>query len=76
VKPKIKSAFLVENQGPAGAGNVIGAGVAFENGEQAAVWREMRREQVDEDKGHEPDCESDCNASGHEDPIPKLEIIL
>jgi hypothetical protein len=57
-------------------GNVIGAEVAFENGEQAAVRGKMRREEVDKDKGKQSDCESDCEASGQKDAIPKFGIIV
>ena len=36
----------------------------------------MRREQVDNDKGKESGCESDCKASGHKDAIPKSGILV
>jgi len=49
----------------AGTGNVISTEITLENGEQATVRGHMRREQVDEDKGKQPDRESNYKASGH-----------
>ena len=50
-----KPAPLVETKWPSGPGNVISAGVAFENGDQATIRGEVRREQVYQDKGKQPD---------------------
>jgi hypothetical protein len=51
----VKPASLVETQWPSGAGNVIGARVTFEKGKQAAIRGKVRRKQVDEGKGKQPD---------------------
>ena len=57
--PVSKPALLVENQGPAGAGDIVGAGVASEDRDQAAVRGEMRKRQVEGEENNESNDESD-----------------
>ena len=61
----VKTAPLVKNKGPACAGEVVSAGVAFEDGEQAAVGVKMRREQVNGDEDEESHPKTDYEASNH-----------
>lgn len=56
--------IFVELQGPASACNVVGAGVASEDGGQAAVRGKMRRDQVNEEECEESACKSDYKTSG------------
>jgi len=66
-----KSTLLIELQRPTGAGYVIGARVASENGEQAAVRGEMRRDQIDRDEQQESCTKSKDEAFGHGD-VPTI----
>lgn len=65
----IESTSFIKTKRPTRAGNIVGAGVAFENGWQAAVGVKMGREYINGNEDKESDCESKAEASRHDAPL-------